>query len=405
MHPLEDCAFIAYTNGMKNRFMVLLAICCILSAPYTYAKLDEGTVAQQIAQNTSFVETKHFKFMRFFLASNTLPEEPGFWESIFTSYDEQHARALAIYLFNMHISTHAYQQTPKVLSLNYLGVLDGLVRGPKVFEVSRATKFYQDNQKQIDSLLEQFMKRAALKGAAPTQAQLHQWLALLEKQPRRSNKPVYIFPKQNLLKAVVPPGIKAQFKPVLEKVSAQAQKQVVVYDTANVNLEDLDHKIGSHQAHRKRTYRWIKDECYYTSYLTGQFITSQIANRRLPWDTRIYVLTALPQSGEFLIPANGERFKLADGQKSLHWRYHTALLIIVPQGNTYTPIVLDLFLGGQTPLPLDEWITSFNSNTVFSSVPFARDSIVENALKTPQKKEGNSVWVEGTRYEPASVEK
>lgn len=389
---------------MKCIFLGLVLLSCLLSTPCVYGEVDADRLLQQTNQALQFPGAKRFNYMRFFVVNNTLPQKPGFWENIFSSNAEQnHQRALAIYLFNMYVSTQVYKQSPNILTLNYLGVLDGIVQGPDQFDTRHATEFYQKNQAQIDGLLKQFRQKAPRHWSEPTHKQILAWLTLLEKQPRKSGKPVYVFPTQNALMGSVTPTLNTRLETAANIAQKQAQKQVILYDVADVQLADYDSKIGNHQVRRKRTYRWVKDECYYTAYIIGRQLIAQITKRHLPWDTRLYTLTATAKKGEFLNPAKGERFELANGQKGLHWRYHTALLAVVHQNNSYVPIVLDPFLGGTTPLPLGKWISYFRDNTVFSAVPFSRDSDIENAIKTPQKIEGKALWADGKRYEPASV--
>ncbi len=405
--PLQIMNLSHILNSMKNIvWTCVLLISSIFSVPFAYSEVNEGMLLQKANQATQLPGVKRFNYMRFFVATNTVPQKPGFWESLFSSNtQETHQRALAIYLFNMHVSTQLYQQTPKILTLNYLGVLDAIVRGPNRFDAQHATEFYQKNQVQIDNLLQQFRQKAPRNWPAPTQKQITAWLALLEKQPRQAGKPVYLFPAQNLLKGSLAATTSARLEAAATAAQKQAHKQIVAYDVADVQLADYDSKIGNNQSHRKRTYRWVKDECYYTTYLMGRQLITQIAQRRLPWDTRIYTLTATAKKGDFLTPAKGDRFELANGQKGLHWRYHTALLIVVHQNNAYVPVVLDAFLGGTKPISLERWASYFSSNTLFSAVPFSRDSDTENALKVPQKIDEKSIWADGNRYEPAPVEK
>ncbi len=391
---------------MKRIFLGLGLLGCLLSAPCVYGEVDADRLLQQTQQALQSPGEKRFNYLRFFVASNVLPQKPGFWESLFSSGTEKnHQRALAIYLFNMYVSSQYYQQSPNILTLNYLGVLDAVVRGPDKFDAQHATEFYYKNQAQIDGLLYQFRHKVPRQWTAPTKEQILAWLTLLEKQPRQSGKPVYIYPAQNTLKDSLVPALSAQLEAAATAAQKQAQKQVILYDVADIQLSDYDSKIGNYQTHRKRTYRWVKDECYYSAYAIGRQLITQITKRRLPWDTRLYTLTATAKKGEFLSPAQGTRFQLANGQKGLHWRYHTVLLVIVKQNNSYVPAVLDPFLGGLNPISLEKWISYFSSNTVFSAVPFSRDSDTENALKVPQKIDKNAIWVDGTRYEPAPVEK
>lgn len=361
-------------------------------------KVDKAT--------TQPVGLKRFSYMRFYLATMALPKEPGLWESLFSySADKLHARALAVYLFNMHISSQMYHQDPSQLTLNYLGVLDGLVRGPHPFKMSQTRAFYKKNQTQIDGLLKQFMQNVPAELATPiTPAQKQRWLELLERQPQRAHKPIYFLPANNMLRAEIPAEVYKKLNLIMKQGAEQAKRQVVTYDVADVQLEDLDSKLVHHAQRRKQTYRWVKDECYYSSYLLGKLVSGQVSGQ-LPWDTRVYLITAMPKSGEFLVPAdNGSRFTLANGTKGLHWRYHTALLVVVPYQGLHIPVVLDSFLGGR-PVSLDSWLSYFSWQTVLSVVPFSRENMTEKALHISTKLDGARIRVGKTVYDPAPVEK
>lgn len=66
--------------------------------------------------------------------------------------------------------------------------------------------------------------------------------------------------------------------------------------------------------------------------------------------------------------------------------------------------VADRFLFGETPVSLQMWLQKFDaSNTAVSAEPFYRNETIENAIKTPQRKQGNNVVVEGRTYKPYPV--
>lgn len=373
--------------------------------PYTYAKVNAKRVERKAQQATvSPVGLRRFSYMRFYPARNTLPEEPGLLEEWFSTPEKPaHVRALAIYFLNMQISMHFYQQnkTPSQLTLNYLGVLDGLVGGLKIFDTSKASSFYKKNKKEVDAFLKEIRGK---QWPAPSQAQINAWLKLLEKQPRHSGKSVYLFSSTNYLQTPIPTQEVGAFRTALATALQQGGKKVITYEKAEANLEDLDNKFVSHPQRIKRTYRWIKDECYYLTYTLGRLLADQIASKKINGYTHVYVLTALPKSGNFLKPAAGSRFTLANGSSALHWRYHTALLVVWPSRRGYITMVLDSFLGGKEPVSLDAWLAHFHANTVFSAVPFLRNKTIEDAIKTPKKVEGSSVWIGNAKYEPAPVE-
>ena len=202
----------------------------------------------------------------------------------------------------------------------------------------------------------------------------------------------------------VPPQIAARLTPFLRQTQQKARQYVVIYDEPDLRLEDFDSRIGNHTYRRKRMYRWVSDECHYSSYVTAQALTQAMAaDRNALVFSHLYMLTAYPQNGEFLTPASGPRFKLANGQEGLHWRYHTAVLIILEQNHQYFPVVLDSFLGGLRPLSVSEWQEHFAPDTRFTTTLFQRSKKTENALKIPQRLDGSAVWVDGKKYLPAPV--
>ena len=392
---------------MKNKMGCLLTGVLLGTVCLLHGEVDADVLSQKVQQQATqqLWGVKHVRYMRFFPASNLPPQEPGFWESLFSSPTRQtHIRALAIYLYNMHIVTASLHQSPHVLTLNHLGVLDGLVRGPEIFDTANAVEFYQDNKKEVDTQLTYFLKNSPFQTQKPTQGQVYIWLKMLSRQPRHAKRPVYLFPTENLLQGTLTAWHKTQLQKLLKAGLSHAQKQVVTYDVADVQLEDLDSKIGTHQPRRKRTYRWASEECYYSTYLIARILVDYLLQHKTLWDTRVYTLSAWPKTGAFLTPAQGKRFTLANGKTGLHWRYHTALLVLVPQQGTYVPVVLDTFLGGQNPLTLQEWLAHFERNTTFGAVPFMRDEKVDQSLKVPQRQQGNKVWVDGAAYDPAPVE-
>lgn len=356
----------------------------------------------QQAQSTPSAGVNRFKFMYFYPVRNTFPEEAGLFSS---PYKGMHIRALAIYFLNMQISTQMYNSsaTPSHLTLNFLGVLDGLVGAPELFDVTKATSFYQKNKKEVDAYLAQIRQKSIAKEwPAPSQAQLNAWLKLLENLPRRDKMPLYAFPATNLLQTPIPSQEVSLFRTALAKVAGS--KQVVTYQTLHASLEDLDTKIGVHQQRMEYTYRWVKDECFYSSYILGKNLAEQITNKALHGNTRVYRLSAFPKTGQYLQPAQGQRFTLANGTTSLHWQYHTAILVVWPHNGSHVVMVLDNFLGGKEPISLDQWLKHFHANTVFSAAPFTRNKKTEGAIKTPSKIMGNKVQVNGTTYEPHPVE-
>lgn len=368
--------------------------------------LQEGALAGPF-RHAALAGSKRFSYLRFYKPSLKMPQPLNMWERWFTSQEkEEHQRALAVYLFNMYVTARSYQQTQfQTLDLNTLGVLDGFMRCHKPFDFQHATQFYRQNKHEVQALLNEFLHARSLPWPAPTEAEATAWLTLLERQPQRHGQPVYTGPRYALLGGVViAPFVKVQLTPLLAQAVQAGRRQVVLYDESATTLEDLDAHIGPKPARRKRTYRWVADECNYMSYLVARQLTANVLQQPQNWGAvRIYTLTAYPARGEFLTPAQGARFKLADGRDSLQWRYHTVVLAVVPYPGAYTPVVLDHFLGGTEPLPLQAWLSHFAQDTVFTAVPFWRSETVENALTTPQRLDGANIWAKGQLYTPAPV--
>lgn len=383
---------------MRNILLCFILIFSMLYVPCAYGKVNTSKVARKVQQasSTSSNGIKRFKFMYFYPARNTF----------LTASKSMHIRALAVYFLNMQISTHMYNSSaaPAQLTLNFLGVLDGLVGAPEPFNMAKASSFYQENKKEVDSYFAQIREHSITKQwPAPSQTQLNAWLKLLEKQPRRGKIALYLFPATNYLQTSFSPTEVSPFSSSLATTTTQGSQKVVIYETPDISLEDLDSRIGVHQQRMKYTYRWIKDECFYSAYILGQKLVGQIANKTLHENTRLYMLSAYPKTGQYLQPASGQRFTLANGTTSLHWQYHTALLVVWPNNGTHTLMVLDSFLGGKEPLTLDQWLGHFHANTVFSAVPFARNKKIEEHIKTPDKILGSKVQINGRTYEPHPV--
>ncbi len=393
-------AFVVYTIYMFKR--ISLGLCLLASALAWANDVPEQALSHKIdranavAQNKQGATWRRFLYMRFYKLSDRLPDSPSLWEELFSSASTQgQERALAVYLFNMHVSTKLYK-TPQVseISLHYLGVLDGLVRAQEPFDYSQARSFYQEHRESVQTILQSFLSEPA-----PSEAQIEQWLMRLEQVPTRHKKAAYRWAE--LPAVTVPPAATQRLLLPWQQALREAEQQVIVYDQPDVHLEDLDRSIGNTTYRRKRTYRWIKEECFYSSYLAAKQLVQHISRFPTGWDTtRIYLLTAYPQTGEFLTPSAGQHFGQA---QTPSWRYHTAVLVVLDKERQFIPLVLDRFLAGKTPMPLDQWARNFSPQTVFTAVPFVRSKRTEQAFHIPQKTEGQTVWIDGNKYEPAEV--
>ena len=333
---------------------------------------------------------RRFIYMRYFV-----PTEQ--FASSSRNTDADYERAVASYLVNMYVSTRLYAEpAPSALTLNYLGVSDGFERLGTGFDFAHANRFYRQHQEEINALFNQYLQARSYPWQLPSSQEITQWISLLETAPKRERQLAFTFPATNRLARPFPPQAAQRLTSLLAQAQAQAHKQVITYDEPALELSDLDSHIGNHTYRRKRTYRWVKDECSYSSYLIAKQLSHALVTEPAAWEnTHVYLLTATPAQGEFLTPAQGVRFKLADGSNGLHWRYHTAVLVIFQKDKQYFPIVLDSFLAGDKPVSLGSWLTHFNPQTVFRAKPFL--------LKVPSRLDGNAIWADGNKFLPAEV--
>lgn len=350
--------------------------------------------------------------MRFYFPSGQVPVGPGFWERLFdVGVTDQHVRATAFYLFNMYVSTAAYAtDVPGKLTFNYLGVLDGFGMARRPFDASKAASFYQEHKKEIKAWLTEFFAKAKLPAYnARDPLNDRRELAFLQVLARSAHPAApgggYRLAEKNLLRGAVNVADKELLAKWLRRAVAQGRRQVVVFEQPQPDLSALDTKIKPFKSTMQRLYRYVSDECNYCSYLFGRYACEAVASRSANWGLmRIYRVVARPASGEFLRPAQGEHFVLADGASAPPWRYHTATLLIMNRDGRFTPVVADKFLTGESPAPFEEWVKKFSApHTVFSAVPFTRSERVENAIKTPEERRGKNVVVAGKVFEPYPV--
>ncbi len=389
---------------MLKKYGWLIGVCIGIGTGLQAAPLPQ-VLEQKITQAPG-ADTSHFNQMRFFPLSNQVRSEPGFLEQLFSSQTEkEHVYAFALYLFNMHVYTRFHPQPLHALDLNQLGVLDGFMWCRKPFDFAKADAFYRAHTEDIHKQLDSFIAAGSTPQRHIAQQEYNRWIELLVQQPRHQTQAAYLINTPAWATSVPAPStLLRNLDLAVQQAVYLAQKQVVLYDEADLSLENFDHKIGNTRAHRKYTYRWVIDECNYTSYLIARLIAQQgTAQPEQGRNVRLYMLTAYPKTGEFLTPKQGQRFTLANGQKGLHWRYHTAVLVVWKQNGVYVSQVLDTFLAGSHPVPLASWLKHFSDNTILTATPFRRHHITEEALRVPDKIENKTIWVDGKAYQPANV--
>jgi len=377
---------------MRKLFILLFTL--LLSAPLVAQNTDAiwRAVARAQAQKATFADMRE-----------TLPP----------TAKQDNISAYATYLHNMYIWHEIYEnQDEKTLSLNYLGVAESISHRPDL-RTKNALEFYRKNQAKIQEQI------AALfltdrKNYPKNTAQEEKWITLLQAQDFHSTryKLLYTYPEVLFFPQKYAQADVSFLIPAIRTAGAMAVQKVILFERTQATLEDLDSRLASGGGRNKPeyTYRWVKDECEYSSYLLGAQLLQTAQNHPQQWNqTRVYKITARPAQGEFYLrPAQGERFTLADGTPAAKWQYHTAILVMLnTQQGEFIPIVLDNFLGSaQEPVALAQWVTFFDKTTQFEVVPFARNEKVEQAIQTPDEvtQNGQLVRVNKHTYKPAPIE-
>lgn len=320
----------------------------------------------------------------------------------------EHIRQMAVYLFNMYVSTAAYRMdVPSRLTLNQVGVLDSFSFGEK-FKYSKASSFYLQNKKEIKNALAGFFGKSpypAYNAEDPeNDGRELAFARLLEKAPQVNGYPGYYMAAANTIKGEASSQDKAQVAAWLAAAREEGKNKVITYATNTVSLEDFDNKFARRSNVMQYTYRCVNDECEYCGYLFGKRICRPAQENAFK-NWHFYTITARPVSGNYLTPAAGSRFKLADGSSAARWQYHTASLIMAWRNGRYAVLVADSFLAGEQPVSLEKWLSYFKPGSAqFAVMPFYRNQTVENALKTPEKRTGRNVVVGGTVHTPHPIE-
>lgn len=377
---------------MRKTCILLLTL--LLSSPLVAQNTDAiwRAVARAQAQKATFADLRP-----------TLP--PG------TKPDN--IAAYATYLHNMYIWHEIYGNTDeKTLSLNYLGVAESISHWPDL-RTKNALKFYRKNRADIQTRIGAlfFVDR---KNYPKNTALEEKWITLLQAQDFHSNryKLLYDYPEVSLFPQTYTQADIHFLIPAIRTADTLARHKVILFERTQATLEDLDSRLanGGGRNRPEYTYRWVKDECEYSSYLLGAQLLQTAQNHPQQWNqTRVYKITARPARNEFYLrPAQGERFTLANGTPAAKWQYHTAILMMLnTQKGAFIPVVLDNFLGSaEDPVALAQWVSAFDKTTQFEVVPFARNEKVEQAIQTPDEiiPSGQIVRVNNRDYKPAPIE-
>ena len=376
------------------RKTLILLFTLLLSAPLVAQNTDDiwRAVARAQTQKATFAD------MRPTLPPDTKPNNVA---------------AYATYLHNMYIWHEIYgNPDEKTLSLNYLGVAESISHWSDL-RTKNALEFYRKHQADIQTRIgalflmehKNYPKNTALE---------EKWITLLQGQDFHSNryKLLYTYPEVSLLPQTYAQADVAFLIPAIRTADTIAQQKVILFERTQATLESLDTRLASGGGRNKPeyTYRWVKDECEYSSYLLGVQLLQTAQNNPQKWNqTRVYKITARPAKNEFYLrPAQGERFTLSGGSPAAKWQYHTAILVVLnTQEGAFVPVVLDNFLGSaEDPIALAQWVSAFDKTTQFEVVPFARNEKVEEAIQTPDEiiPSGQLVRANKHTYKPAPIE-
>ncbi len=349
------------------------------------------------------------QYLRYIIPSQEVRQEPGL-SSFWANDKDEHTRALAIYLYNMYVSTAVYNEdVPPAITMDYLGVLDGIAKlGTCPLDVREAISFYNENKADIKVLLARYFRSHKLYYNMLDQRNDVRELAflqLLTKTPKRGKVPYYTFPRAVRLGRGQSMELVQFITRHLRSSIQEGSSVVVTYKESDLKMEELDYRFKPVRGGMKTYYRYAKDECEYSSYLLGRKLWEAASRQERPDHLRVYTLTARPVEGEYLKSSQGDRFKLASGNWSARWHYHTAILVVArSQKGAFTATVADTFLNKEYTTSLSEWLGHFAQNkTLFKVMPFQKMEVVEEALKRPDFSRGRNVVIDGVEYEPYPV--
>ena len=388
----------------------LLFLLLVFTAPL-FAQADIENTLQSLTRQTvqrQAARVNRFGLMRYFPPSDTVQSAPSWWDNLWTDYTSSHERALAFYLFNMYASTRVYNsKSVSQLTLNFLGTLDAFYMQDNPFPIKEAQTFYQKHKKEVQTLLADYFKHSKLGVYRPNETLELSFVRALTSTPLYHKKPAYTKAAVNLLKGPISEDDEYLLESMWRRANNKIALKVVTFEQNVPVLDAYDTKLARPTTQKAYFYRWVQDECNYSSYMVGKELTETYLKNKAAWGhLRIYMLTARPKTGEYLAPAAGNRFTLANGKTALKWQYHTALLAVTNfTPGHYTPFVLDSFLGGEDVMTLDEWLSKFSSNTVFLAEPFFLDEAVEKAIQEATRIDNNdNIYINGKTYAPAPVE-
>lgn len=394
--------------------LLLVAVCgsALPAAPLTpfLTQISKNVRRSAIVRQNPGMN--RMRWMRFYFPSTTVARQDGVWEKLyhaFNSKDEQ--RAVAFYLYQMYVSAAAYGQMPSgELTINQLGVLDGLEKLTTSFDVRDVQEFYQDNKPEIKAWLKQFFDKVGLRGYRTNDplndVAERQFLQILANSADGRGRACYLVAAPKWKSALRAQDI-AWLTRVQQSTERDIGQKVALYKVPKATLSALDKRIGNKGSGQMAyLFRPAGQECAARAYLTGSSLCRQMKGqpsqeRRL---SRIYQLHLEPTDREFLKPARGNRFRAPNGKVYPDWYYHEAVLVVLHHANQYTPVVLDKFLSDK-PIVLEKWLAYFNPRTtlIYAS-PFQRWEETESSLVLPDRTSQKGIWKNGRLYRPYPVD-
>ena len=386
-----------------------------LEAQTSYRTPFSAALEAQVAQQPGMQQNpgmSRLRLLRFYQPTNEVYQKPGllrYWLGGKERTREQET-AVALYLFNMYISTAAYREDmPQRLTLDYLGALDGFSKCDEMFDLKKMGDFYTRHRAAIQAQLADYFKRGRLPEyeiySVENEKRERGFLQLLATGPSKGNWPGYVWTGATRLSSAAYRADKEKVGQMLQQSLTEGANKVVTYTVPQMQWENLDNPLATPKHGVDRLYRCVNDECAYCSYWLGKNFCEQLAVSREGWKwVRLYKITAYPTAGEFLYPAQGDRFALASGEKSSPWFYHTAILVVMNVNGRHVPLVADKFLAGEEPVLLEKWLQNFRTEkTYFTVEVFERNQTMEDAISEPSARRGEDVIVDGQVYRPYQV--
>lgn len=321
-------------------------------------------------------------------------------------------KATAGYLYNMYINTALGKETPKRLTLSWLGALDPLVMSES-YGRADLTPVYNSSKKDVkNELAFLFQKRLHIHYDVRNPANdtlEHAFLQTLKNSTANGKEAGYIFGPNHTPNTVLTPDLKQSLQETVQKACLQSDDLICKYQVADLGA-GLDQKRS--QPAMTQYYRSIKEECAACTYNLCSYICQKTQTQFADWKLlRLYQITVRPIASAYIRPAQGDGFTSVEGKKYPRWAYHTATLLALEYDNQIIYLVADSFLYKQ-PVLLDQWAAMFKKDQTFFHVqPFRRSQQTEAGfVQVPdtqrQKQKNNMTLNMGSKiYLPYPVEK